>query len=409
MTALCAAGGPSERKPGVDAAIYISSAGIGQLLQKYGVVWAVAWAVLLQFLEFELDSFCAVDPPEIPDFTAGDILALLNPDPFVKGAALLKIEQMVAHYAWWEFCHCVDSSEGAPTAAPPSPDGAPTGAPISVPVTPCATHSLVGGVFAAGTNRNVNVVGQHPSAPGGVTAPVALTAVRGRLLVRATRHAAGGAQANISFSIQFWNSATAPFSQITTATPVVIATTGSQSGIGLVQCPDSALAFTATAQGQTNSQTDTFDMYVDEYCGSDTPGGSVQPCCPPDTITQQLLLAIRQQVDLIQRQSVPFATIDGDAHSALSGQGTFSVQGLVGVRVDLTVTGSRVGREDANPDVLFNAGWIVILAGDHVLNKRRLDADFIDWLPRQMSDATVVAYQLTPGVTATITELEREP
>jgi hypothetical protein len=164
-----------------------------------------------------------------------------------------------------------------------------------------------------------------------------------------------------------------------------------------------------TSQG-TVGHTLSYDMQFDAYCGGQVPGGTVSSCCPPDTSTQATLDAILTLVTLIQRQNVAFGFVEkGSAHAGISGDGELSIQGLVGVRVDLTTTPARVGVTSGDPDTLWNVGW-VRLGTDSAWGERYfVDADPWQLLPAQAGVYTRLGYSIPSDVTVSITELEREP
>ena len=407
MTAICPASGASQPKTTTPPVSWLASVALGAILRKFGLDKAAALAGFLDPITLVTSTFCAVDPPTLPTITDQDVFDLIGLNPFAKAAAGLKFDALIAHYAWFELCECVASPQPAPTSPPAWPTGAPTSVTVGVPIDACDGCGASGLTFAAGTNRNVNVCGQHPGSPPGTTVIVPLPAGATSLRVRAARTAAGATHAFVSYNVQFWTQANGG-SQIS-VTGNTINTTGTQTAEWVFAVPPNALGITATLQGGVNSQTDTADMFVDVFCGGQAPGGEVSPCCPPDENLQSLLTQILTQVNLLQRHVIPFATVDGSSHGPLTGEGSLAVQGLVGVRVSLSVTGSLVGQRDNNPDVLLAAGFVAIESAGGMLERRSLDAELIEWLPRRMSDATSVSYFLTGGVTASITELEREP
>jgi len=126
-------------------------------------------------------------------------------------------------------------------------------------------------------------------------------------------------------------------------------------------------------------------------------------------VVRQQLSEILELVTLIQRQAVPFAYIFSTAHSGLSGEGHVDVQGLLGVRVVLDAIGTGVGAESGDPDEIFEAGWIT-WGNDDGSTKREwiTHSPFIS-MPAVAGQYTRVGYTLGQGVSATITEIVREP
>jgi len=117
---------------------------------------------------------------------------------------------------------------------------------------------------------------------------------------------------------------------------------------------------------------------------------------------------LRTDVELIQRQGVPFGYVTGAVHPGLTGDGSFDVADILGLAVNCTTIPGYLS---------FNAG-----TPDEHLFLGRLNLGTLDgWAPRLVlvdqpqlflgvsGALTVVGYSLAPGVVATITELRREP
>jgi hypothetical protein len=144
------------------------------------------------------------------------------------------------------------------------------------------------------------------------------------------------------------------------------------------------------------------------YCGSSSP--TISPTsCAADPAILQVLDRIDQMVQLIQRQAVPFAFIDGTVHSGLSGDGELTVSvPLIGIRVDLLTIPSRAGLRVGDPDAHFDIGRVSLGDADGWFGTRVLDTDGLIWQPRWSGAVTRIGYALTPGVVADITEMRRE-
>ena len=112
---------------------------------------------------------------------------------------------------------------------------------------------------------------------------------------------------------------------------------------------------------------------------------------------------------LIQRYQVPFSFIPGATHGPLSGKGTFQVPRVIGLRL-------RVVSRDPNrfviqdqPPYLWDLGFVSATNGSEILLERRVNREFIDWLPIGMALATTIGYSLTNLTSVTIQELYAEP
>jgi hypothetical protein len=148
------------------------------------------------------------------------------------------------------------------------------------------------------------------------------------------------------------------------------------------------------------------DVEIDITCsGNALP---VSNCCS-DSTAIALMGQLLQQVNLIQRQQVPFAYVPGSVHSALSGTGEIAVQGLLGALVEIVWTGDFVGVEDGTPQQTFEAGWISWGNADGFTQRERLTNETLVSLPALAGQFTRIGYTLAVGVAATITELVREP
>jgi hypothetical protein len=118
---------------------------------------------------------------------------------------------------------------------------------------------------------------------------------------------------------------------------------------------------------------------------------------------------LREMVQLIQRQRVPFAYVLGTTNAGLTGAGTLSVQGILGVSVSLTTVPSFWGRTNDTPArYVPKVGDIQMCSANGCDDEIQLHyASQIAWdLP---PFATSLKYSLRPGIVASITTLLREP
>ena len=126
-------------------------------------------------------------------------------------------------------------------------------------------------------------------------------------------------------------------------------------------------------------------------------------------ISQQLGFA-RTDIQLIQRQAVPFGHVTGTSHTGLAGAGSFSVSGLLGLVVVLTTVPGTWGLSDDVPQRYIPApGSVAIGTAEGVSEVIFCNEPQSAVFPYAMSAATVVNWSFKPGVVATITELVREP
>ncbi len=393
MTAICG-GGTSAPLVGASAVVLVGSGTIATLLEKSGNPWLQFAAALLTLPELVLSTFCSSDPPTMPTFTSAESAALLNVTFGVDlTSGLAKFADLVQNLAWQEYCHCTSGALVVPPPVAP-PAGTPIYQPPSAPVsTPCfsaaPTFAIYGGPDPAVYATFFPTVEQIP------TYYVAST--------RTTGHTGTGQPFTLGY--RWTNGATlvdVP-GPVTYNDPQALI---SQSGP--LSLPNvRALYFALTASPFLGTgDTDVFAS-VDVYCNGAMPGVQL-PCCPPDVATQSSLDLILKMVTLIQRQIAPFAYLTGTVHTGLTGNGQIAVSGLLGVAVSITLLPARAGRTLGNPDELYDVGWINVGTAD-------------GWGPRQFisstpfilrpvaGDVTLIGYSIPADVTATITELVREP
>lgn len=421
MTAICG-GGASQAKSGFASSIALSASGIAALLNNIPTPWAVPLAGYLGLITYNLSEFCPADPPAVPTITAADIAAALNPfNPVPFEAATAKFQQLVGAYAWYYFCECSSTTTPLPPTAPVAPTGAPTVNPPAIPPssTPAACYDVSatfdptddifgssGGsdiadsghryssalgpnvLFATGLNGHSYVI------PGGAT----------RAEVRVTTNANGPGSNTFIGQVDFYNSSGASQNNL----GIFDGPNGSTNALGILTLLSGATYFSVKFSSGLHANLDVTVRLI-FYCGANNNPTPAQPCCPPDSVAQGMLDNILQTVRLIQRQAVPFAYIASSSHVGLSGNGHLAVQGLLGARVLLTSTPANVGVESGDPSVVWEAGWINWSNADGATRREFISASPFISLPPLAGQFTQIGYSLAAGVTATITELVREP
>jgi hypothetical protein len=132
-------------------------------------------------------------------------------------------------------------------------------------------------------------------------------------------------------------------------------------------------------------------------------------CTLVNTLVIQLAQT-RGQVDLIQRQVVPFGLIPGTVHSGLTGSGTISVAGLIGLLIGTTVLPASWGSSEDDPARSIPSPVSVAVgtsAGQQDHHFCHLGEEL--WFPQNMGAMTNVTYAFRQGCGGSITELRREP
>lgn len=111
---------------------------------------------------------------------------------------------------------------------------------------------------------------------------------------------------------------------------------------------------------------------------------------------------------LMQRYSLPFATIRGATHSGLTGTGSIAIPRCIGVQV--VVTANLPGRSlEGAPPYVWDVGWASLMDDNGFIQERRITRGVEVWLPRGMQEATTFGYVFKDGVVASVTELYAEP
>lgn len=397
MSAICG-GAASEPKPGFDLTLRVSPNMIGALWQNASVPEAVAIAGYIGYLVYNLSTFCPADPPDPDPIDAGDILALLNPlNPFAFLPARQKFQDWIGKMLWPVVCQCSDGSIPGSLSAPTWPSGAPALDPVAIGPypggSPCLTESH-SDTFPSGANTDFGFSPLRPL-PAGVTYGSVDVVTDGRTLIGAEVESAYVEWFNATTSLGFFTAGKNSSSNVLHAEGAV---------------PSGTTQFRMVRHASTATEPLQLDSTFHLYCGT-TPsggGGAITNPCPTDPITLGFLDQILQLVTLIQRQQVPFAYVDGDVHSGLTGSGHIDIQGLIGARLLLTGFGSNTGSINGDPDVFSNAGWINWSNADGAMRREFITCSPMVTLPPLAGQFTRIGYTLEPGVELQITELVRE-
>lgn len=124
-------------------------------------------------------------------------------------------------------------------------------------------------------------------------------------------------------------------------------------------------------------------------------------------IAQELAYA-RRDVQLIQRQHVPFAYVAGTLHTGLSGAGTITVSTILGLSIQTTSMAPYLSSDMAPVESWFKLGEISWGTSDGWMARRIVTHNPHLYLDID-GDITEVGYLFEPGVVANILELVREP
>lgn len=389
--------GISGPKAGVPAAIFVDAAYVQGLLPA-GLAALYPYLGYMHGLEIgDVGAFCLADPPTWSVPSAVEFFA------FLTGGALsdyLTVERFLQDltkaYLWHSICECKSTGTPAPPSAPTLPTDLPAVNPapyVTLPPTaPCRTEVMTQATQAAGVGPTAAGLLLHE--PGLQATSIRITSV------------IGASTGNFNVTIEARHQTY--YSPVSTG-PIETWTQGVGTQVHDVpfnaEFPSLAIYLT----GGAGTGVRLVDVTADYYCGGDRPGGTVTPCCPPDPLLTAKLNSILEMVTLIQRQSVPFSYIHGTSHPGLSGEGSFSVQGILGLAVSVTTLPSRAGSVEGIPDTLFDIGWLNLGTEDGWLRRQRITSTEWLLLPEDMSVITEVGYTIPADVEITIDELVREP
>lgn len=403
--------------------VIFSAGSLASLLNNKGGAWATIAAPLLGVLSYEATALCGSDPPTTTPLTAAEYSALLQLNPWDDlQSAISKLANMATAAIWYELCHCdFVTTPALPATVLQPPPSAVVQSPTA---SACFTRSFRRAAYPIPSISTSPIpapayfaTDMFPELP-----VVALSATGTRAAHNAVNWSGTGwtywgarmtelvhngpycTSTTPAFEVDTWNLAgttgfndidlnMAPGTTVQASSPLNIATPPARPVLDLhmFQC------------GGTPSE---FQIDFWAYCAGSSPTGNSP--CQADPVVLDLLGQLMQLLVLVQRQGVPFATIDGSVHAGLTGAGSIAVQGLIGASVEITASSSTSGSEFGDPNVLFDRGWVNWEANGRFTARERITASPMLTHPPIAGVYTALHYTLDPGVTATITELRRE-
>lgn len=410
MTAICM-GGASAQRSGTSSTVLLTSAAIASLLPLAGLAWLEPYVgYLAGTITLELPAFCTIDPPADPGISAADLIALvaLGAGPLTAGPTA-KLTQLIQRAAWPAFCECTSATTptltpisppaGAPDINPQGPTGPGVAGPCAVFISDPYSYVSGGGLASlipfTGIGGSLNDDVMLPSGATNVriitsvSTGTATTGVSGIVVnfFDSDRGAFGGSGGNAGFGYN------ETIGHTTTTDVALVAPIG---GIAVLR-----------SGGTMPAGTNVLSARVEVYCGG-PPGSTSSPCCPPDPIATAKLDQIMALLTLIQRQAAPFAYVTGAVHSALSGDGSFSIGSILGLLLNVSVP-ARAGRAAGTPVTIFDCGWLNFATLDGYTERYFVGSDSQVILPRLPGIYTDVGYSFAPDVSVTVTEILREP
>jgi hypothetical protein len=402
---ICSSGS-STTKPGVASSVVVDQQYVQSILPP-ALAFLFPYIPYMQGLVIgDVGAFCAADPPTFTMPSASDFLAFVSGGNFSAYTVVNDFMQKVVQaYIWGQLCQCTAGGTFPPPTAPTDPGNLPAVNPPSVVTGPVAVvcehqDSPVVSLATSGHKSLLGTVASDGSMALGLPLPIGAATV----VYTVTRTDGATPDSSTSFNVLFGDTTTH-----TTFGAALHSQIGSALQVFTQPIPAGAKYFAVGGiHDHVGTWTNTMQVSVDIYCGGG-PGQTQQPCCPPDPSLNGRLNLILDAVTLLQRQLAPFAYISSTAHAGLSGAGSIAVQGLLGVKVDVTTIPTPLGREGTNPTEYFDMGFITFGTADGWPTSLRIDHSPALLMPPRASVYTDLEYDLHPGVVVTITELLREP
>jgi hypothetical protein len=389
--------GISGAKAGIQPRIYFDTAFMGSILPVQ-LQWMKPFLPYLPPIYLNTDTYCLNDRPQYPNLVEATFAALLAGDQFGATAqAAGLVTQAVLAGAWDVLCEC----KSVATPPPPSPPVPPVNLPVLNPTSVTTTC-----LYQASPKKVQNAAGGEGNIFGG---PSNADNVQFKIPNNATGvhfvlHSEGtpgiGTYNNewtyYPYGLDNKWTTLMDFHQNTVPetfnwTPANFAPGGFNLGI---------------ADTGTMNADNRFWAEVTVQCNSGPQNGT--PCCT-DPAALAMLVQLKEMVTLIQRQNVPFSSVPGIVHAGLTGTGNIEIQGLLGASVNLTTLPPWLGTIAGTPDRIFDAGYVTFGTDDGYDSTFRITHQAQVYLPPRASAFTDLGFSLGVGVTATITELLREP
>lgn len=416
---ICSSG-VSAPKPGVATSIVVDQAYIQSILPP-ALAWLYPYLPFMHGLQIgDVPTFCSVDPPTWTVPSGGDIYAFVTGGPIGQVQTVTQFLQDITRaYLWYGLCECSSVATPAPPSAPAAPSDLPAvNPPGIVGSQPGACASTTGEARVLTTDgqrdliHNVNYGYVGGPAVSSLYTPIPTGAQRAHLTFTRVRYvtAPSGGFSMTTGYMSVFDGATF-ITDVGPATMVIGTNPGNPPSVWTADysVPSSATDFILHANCGDPTESCVYNVSVDWYCDSGTiPSGGQSCCTATDPITTGMLSQILQLLTLIQRQAAPFAYVPGPVHSGLTGTGSITVQGILGLHASCTTAASTrliVG----TPDVHLELGRLNLGTSDAFVDRVALVVGEQLVVPAAAGIYTIVGYTLEPGVTLTLTELIREP
>ena len=424
---LCTYG--SEPNPGSPPYVWVTWLDAQSWL---GVLWGVfAWiGVAAHSALHEVSVFCATEPPQ-PVYPGDARVLEAAYDPVAFEECLAYIEQSAAWYVWAQVCRCKSSSSGTCTYrgvtwSSLTDYGALTrqmGLIVQPQISGMSIYGARFQVQSSGTPSPTHLVVWDPAGTTIIKDSGAFTPTVGENTYLFSTPLAVTSGQNYTVAL-YGAGAEHYFGWGTNGTDT---THGDVHYGNYVERDDNSFCPTDVA-----SYKRAIDPIIcvgggpgtDPYAPAapDVPGDTSLPVLPSSDCTttadlcalvNSLMVSVasmRNQIDLIQRQHVPFGYIVGTVHSGLTGSGSFSVAGLIGLLVQTSTAPAGWGTSTDEP-ARFIPSPVSVAVGDSAGDQDHHYCHSAEelWFPDAMGAMTTVSYAFRPGCGGSITELLREP
>lgn len=402
MTALCGGGTSSPKPPLTNPYVVFTVDKLVNLVATGGFEWLEQWVPGASDLTFHLPTFCATDPPPMPNFTPDRVASwVISP----TGAAILRSDMnaLISNLLWPTVCQC----DSGPQPPPPTPVPQPPGVTVNPPQLLTPTGTPCGSPNDVGTAASFDASGSF-----------VYDNINWFVIPQTTQWASysvnvsgTGATNAYPFDWQFdWKaSQTGPVLGTTTYTQVHQDATFRATVLNTTVPAGATYPVIKVHSAASANLQFTVSVEVTPFCTAPGPD-LTEPCCPPDPVTQQLLFSINSAVQQILQDlaspKLPF--VDSTVHASLSGTGAVSISpAAAAVRVDIVSRPTPWPDNPGTPDFLFSIGFITPFAVGTPLRGSRLVYDHQTFQYPSYTDQ--IGYTLPGGVMINLVELVTAP
>lgn len=426
MTLLCG-GGTSSARPIAPSVVFLSGEALVALLTE-GLGTPI-WADLVAFVgsqTFTFSTLCATDPPSMPSFSAGDILDIVQGNPFAPGVGQGKLVDLITIAAWHVFCQCDSGSTPTPPVAPTRPAG---GVTVNPPVVPpqtgpaclhvqtgvddinaqyCLgtinpvyefTQLIMGGLPAQTVASPLSCTGSNPTVARQLpTGAQTMRFTMSNISLRDSTH-----YADLQLVVWAANGTTALANTVVVSTKTGVATDFTYT------LPSGATYVMVFSSETASLNNISYSLEVTIACSAGPQ--LVQPCCPPDPVLLGRLESLSQMLNAIY-EALP-ASVNSYAesthHAGLTGGGTITLgAGTIAAKVSITADTSGLPTAAGVPTFLFDRGYIVPVTLEAPI-RSQVRLVYNPQLYQLPPLTEALGYQLAGGVTAEVIELTRGP